>query len=170
MSVWGGPKRRVHGVLLGWFCIGLLGRTLFGLGQTLSVWATFMFLRMFFSPIVNGSNQAIWQSKVPPDVQGRVFTARQFIAWLVLPLSSLLAGPLADRVFEPAMAPGGSLVPTFGWLVGHGTGAGMALMFVITGLLAALAGLGGYLFTAVRNAEDILPDHDKVVRTNSLPA
>jgi MFS family permease len=169
MSVWGGPRRRVHGVLLGWFCIGLLGRTSFGLGQTLLVWATFMFLRAFFSPIVNGSNQAIWQSKVPPDVQGRVFTARQFIAWLVLPLSSLLAGPLADRVFEPAMAPGGSLVPTFGWLVGHGTGAGMALMLVITGLLAALAGLGGYLFTAVRDAEDILPDHDIVVRTNSLP-
>jgi hypothetical protein len=107
---------------------------------------------------------------VPPDVQGRVFTARQFIAWLVMPLGNLLAGPLADRVFEPAMAPGGSLVPTFGWLVGSGTGAGMALMFVITGLLAALVGLGGYLFAAVRNAEDILPDHDTADTTDSLPA
>jgi DHA3 family macrolide efflux protein-like MFS transporter len=58
------------------------------------------------------------------------------------------------------MAEGGSLVPVFGWLVGTGTGAGMALLFVVTGLLAALAGLGGYLFSMVRNAEDILPDHD----------
>jgi DHA3 family macrolide efflux protein-like MFS transporter len=47
--------------------------------------------------------------------------------------------------------------------VGAGTGAGMALMFVLTGLLAALTGLSGYLFPVVRNAEDILPDHDAVV-------
>ena len=60
------------------------------------------------------------------------------------------------------MAEGGSLAPAFGWLVGTGTGAGMALLFVIAGLLAALTGLGGYLFPVVRNAEDILSDHDIV--------
>jgi hypothetical protein len=37
------------------------------------------------------------------------------------------------------------------------------LLFVFGGLLAALAGLGGYLFPAVRDAEDILPDHSEVV-------
>jgi hypothetical protein len=131
-----------------------------GLGQALPVWAAGMFLLAFFNPMIDGSNQAIWQAKVAPDVQGRVFTARQFIAWLVLPISNLLAGPLADRLLEPAMAEGGGLAPVFGWLVGTGTGAGMALLFVITGLLAALTGLCGYLFPIVRNAEDILPDHD----------
>jgi len=160
MSAWGGPKRRVHGVLLGWFYASLLGQMVLGLGQALPVWAAGSFLWAFFSPIVDGSNQAIWQAKVAPDVQGRVFTARQFIAWLVLPISNLLAGPLADRVLEPAMAEGGRLVPVFGWLVGTGTGAGIALLFVVTGLLAALVGLGGYFFSVVRNAEDILPDHD----------
>jgi DHA3 family macrolide efflux protein-like MFS transporter len=163
MSAWGGPKRRAHGVLLGWFCLGLLGQTVLGLGQALPIWAAGMFLMAFFSPIINGSNQAIWQAKVAPDVQGRVFTTRRLIAWLVSPISQLLAGPLADRVLEPAMAEGGSLVPVFSWLVGTGTGAGMALQFVFAGLLAALAGLGGYLFPVVRNAEDILPDHDAVV-------
>ena len=161
-SAWGGPKRRVHGVLLGHFCAGLLGQMVLGLGQALPVWTAGSFLWTFFVPIIDGSNQAIWQAKVAPDVQGRVFAARRFIAWLVFPISSLLVGPLADWVLEPAMAEGGSLAPTFGWLVGTGTGAGMALLFVVTGLLAALAGLGGYLFSAVRNAEDILPDHDIV--------
>jgi MFS family permease len=162
MSAWGGPKRRVHGVLLGWFCVGLLGTSVVGLGRALPIWAAGMFLRTFFGPVINGSNQAIWQAKVAPDVQGRVFATRATIAWLVIPLSQLLVGPLADRILEPAMAEGGSLAPAFGWLVGTGTGAGMALQFTIAGLLAALAGLGGYLFTAVRNAEDILPDHDTV--------
>jgi len=163
MSAWGGPRHRVHGVLLGWFCTGLLGSTVLGLGRTLSVWAAGAFLGSFFDPMINGSNQAIWQAKVAPDVQGRVFTARMFIAWLVMPISQLLAGPLADQILEPAMAEGGSLTPVFSWLVGTGTGAGIALLFVFTGLLAALTGLGGYLFSAVRNAEDILPDHDAVV-------
>jgi DHA3 family macrolide efflux protein-like MFS transporter len=162
MSAWGGPKRRVHGVLLGWFCVGLLGQVVLGLGQALPIWAAGMFLMAFFSPIINGSNQAIWQAKVAPDVQGRVFTTRRLIAWLVSPISQLLAGPLADRVLEPAMAEGGNLAPVFSWLVGAGTGAGMALLFVFTGLLATLTGLSGYLFPVVRNAEDILPDHDAV--------
>jgi len=163
MSAWGGPKRRVHGVLLGWFCLGLLGQTVLGLGRALPVWAAGIFLMAFFGPFINGSNQAIWQAKVAPDVQGRVFTTRRLIAWLVSPISQLLAGPLADRVLEPAMAEGGSLAPVFSWLVGTGTGAGMGLLFVFTGLLAALTGLSGYLFPVVRNAEDILPDHDAVV-------
>jgi DHA3 family macrolide efflux protein-like MFS transporter len=117
----------------------------------------------FFGPIIDGSNQAIWQAKVAPDVQGRVFSARMFIAWLVMPLGQLLAGPLADQVFEPAMAAGGGLVPAFGWLVGSGAGVGMALMFVFGGVMAGLVGLSGYFVPAVHNAEDLLPDHDAAV-------
>jgi len=30
---------------------------------------------------------------------------------------------------------------------------------MLTGILGALVGLGGYAFPVVRNAEDILPDH-----------
>ena len=163
MSAWGGPRRRVHGVLLGWFCAGLVGDMVLGLGQALPTWAVGAFLGAFFVPIINGSNQAIWQAKVAPDVQGRVFTARQFIAWLVMPVSQLLAGPLADHILEPAMAESGSLAPVFGWLVGTGTGAGIGLLFACTGLLAALTGLSGYLFPVVRNAEGMLPDHETPV-------
>jgi hypothetical protein len=60
------------------------------------------------------------------------------------------------------MMPERSLANTLGWLVGTGPGAGMALMFTISGILGTLVGFGGYAFPAVRNAEDILPDHDAV--------
>jgi DHA3 family macrolide efflux protein-like MFS transporter len=160
MGVWGGPKRRVNGVLLGWFCLGLLGQAVVGLGQNMSIWVSGMFLLAASSPIIDGSNQAIWQAKVAHDVQGRVFSVRRFIALLIAPFSQFLAGPLADRVFEPAMAKGGTLASVFGWLMGTGTGAGIALLFVVTGLLTALTGLSGYLFPVVLNVEDILPDHD----------
>lgn len=160
MSAWGGPKRRVHGVLAGWVLSSLLGEVLFGLGRNLPVWAGAAFAMSFFVPIVNGSNQAIWQAKVAPDVQGRVFSVRLLIAWLISPFARLVAGPLADRVFEPAMVPGGTLAGPFGWLVGSGPGAGMSLILVFAGLGAMVTGLTGYFFRAVRDIETILPDHD----------
>jgi hypothetical protein len=83
------------------------------------------------------------------------------IAQLVAPLSMVLAGPLADYVFEPAMSPEGVLADSLRWLVGTGPGAGMALMFVASALLGAMVALAGYLFPAVRNVEDLLPDHDQ---------
>lgn len=160
MSTWGGFKRQVHGVLLGWLISSLAGQVLFGLGRDVPVWLAASFMGSFFFPIINGSNQAIWQAKVAPDVQGRVFAARRLIAWMTNPVTPVIAGVLADFAVGPAMQPGGALAPVFGPLVGTGAGAGMALILVFTGLSAALAGVLGYLFPAVRNAESLLPDHD----------
>ena len=162
LSVWGGPKRRVHGVLLGMAASSLLGATLLGVGQTLPLWLVAAFFSAFFIPILNGSNQAIWQAKVAPDVQGKVFAARRLIAQLSAPVAMLLAGPLADAVFEPAMMPGGALATLLGPLVGTGPGAGMGLMFVLSGVAGTLVGFGGYLFPAIRRVETLVPDHDAV--------
>ncbi|MEZ4622110.1 MAG: MFS transporter, partial [Caldilineaceae bacterium] len=68
LSLWGGPKRKVDGVLIGMIGTSLLGSALLGLGQALPLWLVGAFCSMFFIPILNGSNQAIWQSKVAPDV------------------------------------------------------------------------------------------------------
>jgi len=164
MSAWGGPKRRVHGVLLGWAITGLLGTSLVGIGQSWPVWAVGFFIGTGIIPILNGSNQAIWQSKVAPDIQGRVFSIRRLIAWVSNPLARVLAIPLADELLEPAMQEGGSLVSTFAWLVGTGPGAGMGLIFVFSGVIASIVGLSGYFVPAIRNVEDILPDHDTMER------
>ncbi len=160
MSVWGGPRRRVHGVLMGMALSSLLGTMATGLGREPLIWAFAAFSTMLFLPIINGCNQAIWQAKVPPEVQGRVFATRRLIAQITAPVGMALAGPLADWVFGPAMMPGGALAPLFGWLVGVGPGAGISLLFIVTGLIGALVGLSGYAFVSVRDAEDILPDHD----------
>lgn len=165
LSTWGGPKRKVHGVLIGMALGGLLNMIPLGIGQSLSIWMVAAAIGSLTIPILNGSNQAIWQAKVPPDIQGKVFSARRMIAWLANPLATLLAGPAADRFFSPAMMPGGSLADTFGWLVGTGPGAGMGLMLVIAGILNTAVALGAYLFPAVRNAEDLIPDHDQAPKS-----
>lgn len=162
MSAWGGPKRRVHGVLAGWAISSLLGFVLMGLGNGLVVWVAASFMGAFFIPIINGSNQAIWQAKVAQDLQGRVFSIRRLIAWFVTPAAMLIAGPLADKVFEPAMSTNSSLSDAFSSLVGMGPGAGMSLIFILGGLLGTLVGIGGYLVPVIRDAETILPDQESL--------
>lgn len=162
MGIWGGPKRRIHGVLTGWAMLGFLGAVVFGLGQTTILWVVSGFVGILFSPVINGSNQAIWQSKVPPDLQGRVFSIRRLIAWFVSPLASGLAGPLADKVFEPAMRTNSALSTIFGPLVGTGPGAGMGLMFVLGGAITGIIALFAYSISTLREVETRLPDHDEV--------
>jgi hypothetical protein len=65
------------------------------------------------------------------------------------------------------MMPGGGLAAALGGLTYVGPGAGIALLFVITGILGVLIGVFDYVFPAVRNVEDTLPDHD--VKTKPSP-
>jgi len=159
MTAWGGFKRRVHGVLAGWI-IGSVFLALVGLSTTLPFWVAMIALNALVIPLVNGSNQAIWQSKVAPDMQGRVFSARRLIAWMTNPISPIIAGTLADYVLEPAMRAPSSLSALFGGLVSPGPGAGMGLLIFFSSLGGVLAGLIGYFVHPIRHAEDILPDHD----------
>ena len=162
LSAWGGPKKRVRGVLLGMAFSSLLGFTLIGLAGTVYLWVAGAFIMMVFNPIINGSNQAIWQSKVPPELQGRVFSARAFIALLSQPIAMAITGPLADGFLLPGMMEGGSLAPMFGWLVGVGPGEGISLLFLAMGLIGAAFGFGAYMIKQVRDVEEILPDHDAI--------
>jgi len=160
VTAWGGPRRKVHGVLMGMIGSSLLGTVVLGLGRVLPVWVVASFLAAGCDTLLNASNQAIWQAKVSPALQGRVFSVRRLIAQVSAPLAMLASGPLADRVFGPAMMPGGSLASVFGWLTGTGAGAGMVLMFVGVGLASAAVGLAGYLIPSVRDVERITPDYD----------
>jgi MFS transporter, DHA3 family, macrolide efflux protein len=167
MSAWGGFKRRVHGVLAGWV-VSSIFFALMGLTKWIPLWIALNALSSLVIPLINGSNQAIWQSKVAPDVQGRVFSARTLIAWMTNPISPLIGGTLADYVLEPAMRTSSGLSSLFGWLVPPGPGAGMGLLIFFSCFGGILAGLIGYFIYPIRHAEDILPDHDLIATTESV--
>ncbi len=162
MSIWAGPKKRIHGVLAVGALSFLFGDFLTAVGRTTPVWMLGGFIGTFFVPIIVACNRSIWQSKVEPAMQGRVFAAQSMVQEALIPFGYLVAGPLADRFFEPAMQSGGSLAPIFGGLIGTGPGAGMGLMFLCTSILGTAICLSGYLFPAVRNVERDLPDHAPV--------
>ena len=161
ITSWGGPKRRVNGVIFGWLLSGLFGQFLYGTRFGVPIWMAAAFAFSFFGPMINSANQAIWQSKVPPDIQGRVFSVRRLIAQIAAPLAMLMAGPLADQVFEPAMRnPVSPLAATFGWIAGTGIGAGMGLIMIFSGLAIVVIAIIAFLTPRIRNVETLLPDHD----------
>ena len=162
ISIWGGPKRLIHGALGATAISFLFGDFLFAVGQTLLVWVIAASVAAFFIPFITASNRTIWQSKVPPALQGRVHAVRITAENITRPFSYVFAGYLADDIFEPAMMPDGDWATTFGWLVGTGPGAGMGLMFACTALLGCVVSLAGYVSPTIRNVETILPDHDEV--------
>lgn len=163
LSTWGGPKHRIHGFLLGMVGAGL-SKTIFGLGQMPLIWLPAQFCSSLNFPLLESSSTAILLAKVKPDVQGRVFAARSLILQVSAAIATLLAGPLADVVFEPAMRPGGNLAGLFGSIFGTGRGAGMALLYVITSICMLLIGIGGYTYRPLRDVEHLLPDYDAEAR------
>lgn len=158
MMVTGGPKRRILGVL-GFGLILGVSVLVAGLRPSVPVIAGGVFLMMFGVPIINGCSQAIWQSKVLPDVQGRVFAVRRMVAQFTVPIADLSAGPLADFLYEPAMAEGGALASTFAPLVGGtGPGRGIALLYLTVAILPILASVVGFSYAPLREIEERLPD------------
>jgi hypothetical protein len=158
ISVSGGIKKPVRAILLGWILSSLFGLTLLGIGQALVIWVIAYVINSIFDPVVGVSIETFMQTKVPPDLQGRVFSASDFMTQAIVPFTPLLAGLLGDNIFEPAMTGNGILSGMFGWLVGTGPGSGFGLMILLCGIGGTLVGLSGYLFPAIRNVDEDLPD------------
>jgi DHA3 family macrolide efflux protein-like MFS transporter len=158
MSAWGGGKRKIY-TLIGasFLCFSFLAAV--GLRASIPLLAVCGFGFMFSVPLMNASSQAIWQAKVAPDVQGRVFAVRRAIAWSSQIVAPLLAAPLADYVFKPGLSAGGALAPFFGPIFGIGPSRGVGLLISILGLLSIGATVVALLNKTIRRVELDLPDH-----------
>jgi MFS family permease len=159
LSIWGGFRQRIHGMLLGFIGSGLFKVGL-GLGQVPIVWMGAHFLASLHIPLFYSSSNAIWYAKVPPSLQGRVLAADQTIGLVISAIVPLTAGVLADRVFEPIMRSSNGFSNLFSPWFGNGAGAGITLLYTATALAMLLVGLGGYAFSTLRNVETLLPDGD----------
>jgi len=157
LSVWGGPKSRITGILLLWTLQGLL-LIVACIHANIVLIAVMLFGLLFTAPIINGCSQVVWQSKTPLNVQGRVFAVRRMIAFSCTPVAYLLVGPLVDKLFEPALAEGGALAGSVGRIIGVGPGRGIAFLFICLGAVVVIVAAAGGLYPRLRNVEEELPD------------
>ena len=99
LSAWGGFKKRILTTMFGLAGMGL-GILLIGFAPAslLMVGIAGMALSGIMNPITNGPIQAIFQSSIVPEMQGRVFGLISSVSSLVSPLSLLVAGPISDAI------------------------------------------------------------------------
>jgi len=156
VTTFGGPKNRVNGVLL-FSVIAGLSIAIHGLYPSFILVSVFGFLLFATMPVMGASNDSLWQSKVPLDLQGRCFAIQRVLSQAAMPIGYAIAGPLMDLMFEPLLMPEGLLADSVGNLIGIGQGRGTALMFIVLGLLMTLVALIAYSKKSVRDIEE-LPD------------
>ncbi|MEJ1934460.1 MFS transporter [Nostoc sp. NIES-2111] len=159
ISSWGGFKRSIKGVFLGMIGAGL-SKIVFGLGTSPLVWIPAQFCSSLNFPLLGSSNDAIWLAQVRTEVQGRVFATRSVVELATSSFAFLIAGPLADRIFEPAMLSNGGLAPFLSNIFGIGKGAGIALLYFISSLGLLIVGISGYAVRNLRDVEMLVPDNE----------
>lgn len=167
ISAWGQLLPSIS-IFLGSMLLCGLFTMMAGLCPSASLFTSFEFLVFFSIPFIRTSEQVIFQKKVAPDMQGRVFAFIATLSGASLPFAYLVAGPMADRVFEPLMAVDGPLAGSLGHIIGTGQGRGIGLLYIVMGILLILATGVGYLYPRLRLVEDELPDviSDEVTTTS----
>ncbi len=159
MSAWGGPKTKKIWYVIGFIALSGIGMIVTGLSPSTMMISIGRFFFLICIPFASALSQAVFQTKVAPDVQGRVFSIRGMFAGSMIPIAFILSGPLNDVVFGPLMVEGGAWANTIvGNIFGTGAGRGAGLMFAISGILLAVASLLIFLNPRVRNVENELPD------------
>jgi MFS family permease len=157
MSVWGGPRRRVRGILL--CSLVIAAATVLGsLRPNVMLIAAAAVLFLAALAIIIGCNQSIWQTKVEPQLLGRAMAMQNMVANTPQLLAYALAGLTADRVFEPLVGRDRVHSHLLTPLIGDGPGRGIALLLMIMGVLIALSVAAAAVSPRLRRLEDELPD------------
>jgi MFS transporter, DHA3 family, multidrug efflux protein len=114
--------------------------TLFTIQSSILLLTIGMFIYLCLIPVVESAEQTILQKVIPPERQGRVFGFAQSIEQAASPITAFLIGPIAQFFFIPFMTTGSGVELIGGWF-GTGTDRGIALLFVVAGIIGLIATL-----------------------------
>lgn len=155
MSIWGGTKKKIKSLLLGMLFCGL-GSIILGLSKSLIMLIFAALILSIFSVVANASSQAIWQLKINPSQQGRVFAARRVIAQLVGVIPMIVSGPFVDKVLGPFV----DYKIVLNALFGIEKGGAMAMLATISGILTLILILIAFSIPTLMHVEDINYDEE----------
>lgn len=142
------PKKRVPLMANIMIFSFLICNILLGVGRNYIWWTIAVLAGHFFVPLLLANMEYFMRTKVPLEVQGKVFSARNTIQYATLPMGNLLCGILADNFFEPYMLGRGYGQEFFRYFTGEGSGSGLALMYIFLGLIGFI---GSFLFKKNKN-------------------
>jgi DHA3 family multidrug efflux protein-like MFS transporter len=110
---------------------------LFPLRSSIVMLAVGIFVYMCLIPFAEAAEQTILQKVVPLERQGRVFGFAAAVELSASPVSAFIIGPLAQFFIIPYMDRGAGAKAIGAWF-GTGPERGMALVFVIAGIIGLI--------------------------------
>ncbi len=140
--------RPLRALLLANVCMWTIG-ILFTIRESIWLTAVGVLIYMALIPIAEAAEQTLLQRVVPFEKQGRVFGFAQSLEVAASPLTAFMIGPIAQFWLIPYMAsPEGQAA--LGWLLGAGQARGIALVFVISGVIGLVVTLLAFLTRSYR--------------------
>lgn len=105
------------------------------------VWSIAAFVSYMTAAVMNANLTAIMREQVPPEMQGRVFSAKDTLQNCTIPLALFLGGILADYAAEPFMSSDFPAQRFLSHFFGAGSGSGIAVIFFFVGILGVCISL-----------------------------
>lgn len=136
IGVFGSKKKYVKMLSISLFFTGI-SFSLIGANTNLIFITIAGFLFFCFLPFVNTSIEVLIRNNIANEKQGRIWSIISTITYFGSILAFLIAGFLADMVFNPLLAKGGLLSDSIGIIIGVGETRGIGLMFILAGLFVS---------------------------------
>lgn len=142
--------------------MGLLGAA-FTIRELWWVYAVGILLYMVLIPAVEAAEQTVIQKVVPFRTQGRVFGFAQAFEAAAAPITAFLIAPIAQFLIIPYMNSEAGK-DAWGWLLGDGQARGIALVFLIAGLVMVLVAIAAFFTRSYRRISVLYQDQQESVK------
>ncbi len=140
IGLFGSKSKHVKILSISLFLAGLFFANL---GLSTSIIFITMAGFMFFAvlPFVNTSIEVLIRKNIDNKKQGRVWSIISTITYLGSIVAFVVAGFLADKIFNPLLESNGILTQSVGLIIGTGEGRGIGLMFIVSGVIISFISL-----------------------------
>lgn len=148
------PKFNNYSVLLTNIMIFSFGVCNFslGIGRNYVIWIIGIFLGNILVPLLLANIDYLTRIRIPIELQGRVFSARNTIQYLFLPVGIFLSGFLNDFVFYPIINSNLFFIKNLSFLGKNNQEISIALLYIFIGFLGII---GCILFRNNKNFKKI---------------
>ena len=160
-------RNPIRTMLLLVILMGFLGAT-FTIREWWWLYVVGIFIYMAIIPAVEAAEQTVIQKVVPFRTQGRVFGFAQAFESAAAPITAFLIAPVAQFMIIPYMNSGAGQA-AWGWLLGDGTARGIALVFLIAGLIMVLAAVGAFFTRSYRRISAQYANTEESVMPDEVP-
>ena len=148
------PKFKNYSVLLTnimIFSFGICNFSL-GIGKNYIIWVVGIFLGNILVPLLLANVDYLTRVRIPIELQGKVFSARNTIQYLFLPIGIFLSGFLNDFVFYPIIKDNSLLLENLSFLGENSQEISVALLYIFIGFLGII---GSIIFRNNKNFKNL---------------